>query len=168
MSDIRLQLAREQVIFARDYTQTMIQDIPEEDWFRVPLAFPTHIAWQIGHVAMAEYGLTLLRIRGREPDDEQLIPKDFLRRFKKGSTPSPQAGDYPSASAIRATLDAVHAAALEAMAGYQETELEEPLPAPTAVYANKLGSLFMCSAHEMLHAGQIGVLRRALGHDPIR
>ena len=32
----------------------------------------------------------------------------------------------------------------------------------------KLGALFFCSVHEMMHAGQIGLLRRLLGKSPLR
>jgi len=39
---------------------------------------------------------------------------------------------------------------------------------PYAVHANKLGGLIFCSHHEMLHAGQIGLLRRLLGKQPLR
>ncbi len=117
---------------------------------------------------MAQYGLTIMRIRGREREDEQLIAKDFIRKFKKGSAVSPNAADYPSPNEIRATFDAVHEASMASMAGYEEADLQDSLPAPTAVYENKLGSLLMCSAHEMVHAGQIGLLRRMLGLDPVR
>jgi hypothetical protein len=82
--------------------------------------------------------------------------------------PTPSADNYPSPAVIRSTFDAVHEAALQAMAGYGNVDLEESLPAPTAVYPNKLGSLFMCSAHEMIHAGQIGLLRRMIGLEPVR
>ena len=168
MDPVQLELARQQIRWSRDYTNQLIDGVPDQHWFETPLSYPTHIAWQVGHLAMAEYGLTMLRIRGREPDDEQLIPKDFLRLFKKSSVPSTTAGDYPPVSEIQSIFHAVHEASLVAMTTYQPAELEESLPAPTAVYPNKLGSLFMCSAHEMLHAGQIGMLRRALGHEPLR
>ena len=44
----------------------------------------------------------------------------------------------------------------------------EPVEMPYAVHANKLGCLLFCSHHEMLHAGQLGLLRRLLGKEPIR
>ena len=88
MDPVQLELARQQIKWSRDYTNQLIDGVPEQQWFDTPLSYPTHIAWQVGHLAMAEYGLTMLRIRGREPDDEHLIPKDFLRRFKKSSVPS--------------------------------------------------------------------------------
>ena len=163
-----LELAREQIIFARNYTTQLVESVPMDRWFECPGEYPSHLAWQVGHLAMAQYGLTIMRIRGREPEDEDLISKGFIRKFKKGSVPIADATEYPTAETIRATFDAVHQASLEAMAGYGEVDLTESLPAPTAVYSNKLGSLFMCSAHEMIHAGQIGTLRRMLGLEPIR
>lgn len=163
-----LEIARRQIVSARAYTLELVADLSPAEWFASPPEWSSHIAWQMGHLAMAEYGLTLLRIRGREPDDEQLIPKDFIRTFKKGTSPSPERSDYPTIEVIRQTLDAVHARALLEMEGYDESQLSEPLPAPTAGYDNKLGSLLFCGAHEMLHAGQIGVLRRFLGREPLR
>jgi hypothetical protein len=47
-------------------------------------------------------------------------------------------------------------------------ELEASVPEPYVVFPNKLGSLYFCASHEMLHAGQIGLLRRLLGKEPIR
>lgn len=161
-----LELARKQIEFARSYTLQLIEDVTAEEWFTIPEGAVSHIGWQVGHLAMAEYGLTLLRIRDRQLEDNQLISKDFLRLFKKGSTP--RAGEYPPAAELRETLNRVHERALAAMTAYDEALLSEPLPAPTAVYPNKLGSLLFCAAHEMLHAGQIGALRRMLGKAPLR
>jgi hypothetical protein len=47
-------------------------------------------------------------------------------------------------------------------------QLKEPVDMPYAVEATKLGSLLFCSHHEMLHAGQLGLLRRLLGKQPVR
>ena len=46
--------------------------------------------------------------------------------------------------------------------------LSEAPPAPYAIEPTKLGSIFFCSAHEMLHSGQIGLIRRLLGRPPLR
>ena len=46
--------------------------------------------------------------------------------------------------------------------------LLETVDMPYAVYPNKLGAILFCPLHEQIHAGQIGVLRRALGLDPVR
>ncbi len=46
--------------------------------------------------------------------------------------------------------------------------LLEPIEMPFAGYPCKLGAVLFCPLHEMLHAGQIGLLRRSLGLSPIR
>ena len=117
---------------------------------------------------MAEYALTMIRIRGKEPEDQEFISNSFFKQFKKGSQPSDGASDYPEVSEIRQVFDQVHERAIRELAGYTDEELDVKLPEPHAVFDTKLGSVFFCSAHEMLHAGQIGLLRRLLGKEPLR
>lgn len=160
--------ACQQIDFARNYTLELVRDVAENDWFTIPAGNVSHIAWQLGHLAMAEYGLTLLRTRDRRLEDQQLISNDFMRCFKKGSEPVADSSVYPSPAQIRAVLQEVHQQALREVPTFSEALLSESLPAPTAVYPNKLGSILFCPIHEMLHAGQIGVLRRQLGLAPLR
>jgi len=164
----RLQIARDQIVFARSYTLELIQTIADDAWFWQPAGGVTHVAWQVGHLAMAQYGLTMLRLRGKEPEDEQVIPADFVRRFQKGTEPAGDPGRYPPPAEIRAVLERVHARSLAELAGYTEEQLDVKLPMPHAVFDTKLGSVFFCSAHEMLHAGQIGLVRRLMGLRPLR
>lgn len=164
----RLDLARQQIEFARKYTLSLLEDIDDGDWFRQPAEGVTHIAWQVGHLAMAEYGLTMIRLRGKEPDDEQTIAADFFRRFQKGTTPVADPSQYPTPSEIRQVLDRVHKKAMDELTGYTDADLDVKLPEPHAVFDTKLGSVFFCSAHELIHAGQIGLVRRLLGKSPLR
>lgn len=164
----RLDIAIGNMQFARNYMLGLIHDLTDDEWFWAPSAGMTHIAWQIGHLAMAQYALTLLRVRGKLPEDEGLISNQFFRKFQKGSAPSADRGEYPSSTEIRAVLDRVHAQALSELAHYTDQQLDVKLPEPHAVFDTKLGSVFFCSAHEMLHAGQIGLLRRLMGKAPLR
>lgn len=163
-----LQLARKQIQFARDYTLPLLEDIHPDDWFRSPDGCATHLAWQVGHLAMAEYGLCMFRIRGRQPEDLQLMSSKFRKQFSRGATPEPDPAKNPSIDEIRGVFDHVHAQAMDELASCDEASLNDPVEMPYAVSATKLGCLFFCSHHEMVHAGQIGVLRRMLGRDPIR
>jgi hypothetical protein len=63
----RLQLAIEQIAFARNYTIRLLDQTEAADWFRQPPGGITHIAWQVGHLAIAQYRLALERIRGPQP-----------------------------------------------------------------------------------------------------
>jgi len=48
-----------------------------------------------------------------------------------------------------------------------ETEWDAPAVKPHPLFKTKLESLFWCAHHEMLHAGQIGLVRRLLGEAPL-
>ena len=65
----RLHLAIEQIAFARQYTLRLLGDLAGDDWFRIPPGGVTHVAWQVGHLAMAQYRLCLERVRGARPDE---------------------------------------------------------------------------------------------------
>ena len=164
----RLELARKQIEFGRRYTLQLLEDVDDRDWFRQPTEGVTHIAWQVGHLAMAEYALTMIRVRGKEPEDEQIIPANFFRRFQKGTSPAADAAEYPTPEEIRQVLARVHEQALDELKRYTDDQLDVKLPEPHAVFDTKLGSIFFCSAHELIHAGQIGLLRRLLGKQPVR
>ena len=161
-------LARRQIEFARNYTRELLQGLDDADWFRQPSEGVTHIAWQVAHLAMAEYGLCLFRIRGRRPEDLRLMPGKFRKQFSRGSQPDPQPANNPTPAEIREVLERIHEQVLRELAGYPEELLNEPSEDPRAVFDTKLGALFFCPHHEMLHAGQIGLLRRLLGQAPVR
>jgi hypothetical protein len=85
----RLKLAIEQIVFARNYTVWLLDHTQTADWFRQPAEGVTHIAWQVGHLAMAEYRLAVERIRGPRREDAELISDGFLRLFGRDSSPIP-------------------------------------------------------------------------------
>jgi len=163
-----LELAIEQIKFARQYTLTLLADIDDADWFRTPAGASSHIAWQVGHLAMAEYGLCLFRQRGRKPEDLELMPSRFRKQYSRGTTPDPDAANQSSPAELRTIFERIHEQCLAEMAGFPAGQLSEPAEMPYAVYPTKLGALLFCSHHEMIHAGQIGLLRRLLGKSPVR
>ena len=55
----RLEIARGQIVTARQYTESLLADIDPGDWFQQPAEVATHVAWQVGHLAMAQYGLVM-------------------------------------------------------------------------------------------------------------
>ena len=122
-----LQLAIEQIEFARNYVVGILVEIDEADWFVMPAGCPTHVAWQVGHLAMAEYGLCLFRQRGRQPIDLELMSSNFRKLFSRGSVPEADASKYPSPAEIRATFDRVHAQVLQEAPSFTKEQLREPV-----------------------------------------
>jgi hypothetical protein len=167
-NDTKLELARKQIEFARAYTKTLITDLEPEDWFKMPEGCVSHLAWQIGHLAMAQYGLCLFRVRGRQPIDTELMTSAFRKKYSKGTTPDPDPLNNPPPDEMMRVLERVYEQVMREMPSYSDATLSEPVDMPYAAYATKLGALLFCSHHEMIHAGQIGLLRRLLGKSPIR
>jgi hypothetical protein len=163
----RLQLAIEQIVFARKYTLGLLDQMPTAEWFRQPPGGVSHVAWQAGHLAFAEYRLALWRIRGTHAQDEGLLSQEFVRLFGANSVPDADPAKYPTQREIQATLDRVHEQVLRELPGLDEAALDEPVPHPHPYAKTKLLALLWCAHHEMLHAGQIGLLRRQLGHPPL-
>ncbi len=163
----RLDIAIDLIRQTRDYTSCMLKTIPVSDWFRQPKEGVTHVAWQVGHLAMAEYSLCLVRTRGQRPEDESLIPVAFLKQFGRESIPEPEAAKYPSPTEIRTVFDRVHEQVLRELPTLTEASLDEPTVKPHPLFNTKLGALLWCPRHEMSHVGQIGLLRRLLGQKPM-
>jgi len=168
MAMSRLDLIIEQLSIARLQTESLLDGITSQDWFRQPTEGVTHVAWQVGHLAYAEYYLLMERRRGQRPEDEELIPARFRSLFQRGSLPDPDSSKYPSPEAIRHLFDEVHRHAIEELRSLPDEHLDEPTEPAHPRFKTKFGAIQFCPLHEMLHAGQIGLLRRLLGMKPIR
>jgi hypothetical protein len=162
----RLAEALEQIDFARRYTLQRLDTVPFEKWFVIPPGGVTHVGWQVGHIAMAEYRLCLERLRPRTPEDEALIPDAFLSCFARESVPGP-ASDYPPAPEIRAVFNRVHARVLAELKDYPDADLDLPVLKPHPLVTSRIQSLRYAPLHEMIHCGQIALLRRMFGLNPV-
>lgn len=163
----RIADALAQIEFARTYSRGLIDAFAPGEWFRMPAEGVTHVGWQVGHLAIAEYFLCLVRFRGKRPEDERLLTPAYIACFDKGSTPLPGAEHYPPIEEIRAALDRVHAQVLRELSDWPDADLDTPILKPHRLCQTKIQIARWCSAHEMMHAGQIGLLRRLFGHEPI-
>lgn len=172
LSDDQLLSGRDQVIqqmsWARQYTLQLIASIPRELWYVRPTGATTHVAWQVGHLAVSQYGLMLFRQRGRTAGDLELMPGWLRKQFGRGTQPAETAEGQPESEELLTRLAAIHTQSLEEVAQLSAATLREPIDMPYAAYPIKLGALLFCPIHEALHAGQIGLLRRLHGLDPVR
>ena len=167
MSSVQAEMALKQIDSAREYSLRLITDVPHEEWFTDP-GLGTTLAWQVGHLAMAEYGLCLFRQRGRLDIDRQLMPSDIRKKYSRGSTPDTDRSNQPSPDELLELLDRIHRQVHAEVPAFTDEELQAEVDFPYAAYPTRLGALLFCPHHEMLHAGQIGLIRRALGREPLR
>lgn len=161
----RLTEALEQIAFTRSYLLERVDTVPPSDWFTITPGGVSHVAWQVGHMARSQYRICLARLRPRTAADETLISDAFLDAFAKGPLSEAETGF--SAGEIRAVFDAVHARVMSELASYPDADLDlEPL-LPHPLYATRIASLRYQPLHEMIHCGQVAMIRRVLGQAPI-
>jgi uncharacterized damage-inducible protein DinB len=163
----RLDIALDLIRQTREYTHRMLETISPSDWFWQPKEGVTHVAWQVGHLAIAQYFLCLVRVRGQRPEDEQLIAQSFSKLFERQSAPNADAAKYPAPAVIREVFDRVHQQVLDELPALTDSDLDEPTLRPHPLFNTKLGALLWCPRHEMSHVGQIGLLRRLMGQAPM-
>jgi hypothetical protein len=140
-------LAIEQIVFARNYTLRLLDQTPKGDWFRLPPGSVSHVGWQVGHIAFSEYRLAA----SDTPKTTQGFPAPTSCSLEQ---------DFLVLNACRR-----HEQAFEGRP--DEAELDQPVPQPHPFARTKFLALLWCAHHEMLHAGQIGLLRRHFGFPPL-
>ena len=168
MENSQSQQALSQIESARQYMLSLVEDFEPDQWFQMPNGMETHLAWQIGHLAVAEYGLALFRRRGRLPEDRGIMPGVFRKQFSRGTLPDSDPSNHSSGEELLAIMARIHDQVKSELASCKDVDLTDEVDLPYAGEPTKLGALWFCAHHEMLHAGQIGLLRRALGKTPIR
>jgi hypothetical protein len=161
----RLREALDQIDFTRRYLLERL-DVPLSEWFTVPPGGVSHVAWQVGHIAIAEYRLCLVRLRHRTTEDERLMPDEYYKLFVQGSTAGP-ASAYPPAEEIRRVFDAVHARVMEELPSYPDADLDREPLVSHALFTTRIAGLRYAPLHEMIHCGQIAMLRRMMGMKPV-
>ncbi len=161
----RIRDALEQIDFARRYTLERFESVPMADWFTITPGGVSHVAWQVGHLASSEYRLCLDRLRPRTAADEGLMPDEFLKMFGRDAQPAAVTG-Y-TAEQIRDVCARVHARVMDELPSYPDADLDLPPLKPHPLFATRLAGLRYAPLHEMIHCGQIAMIRRLLGHAPI-
>jgi len=165
MSD-RLNIVIDQIARTRQYTCLVLDHTDRHRWFELPAGCPTHIAWQAGHITVAQVIHALGTVAG-QPGTSPLRAT-WIERFGKGSAAVADPTAYPPPTEIVAGMDAVFTQTMIVLKNLPDSVLDEPATHTTGMIHNKLDLLYWVARHEMLHVGQIGLLRRLLGESPYR
>lgn len=172
LSDQQIVDIRDQAIqqhrWTRQYSLQLIESVPEELWYKIPEGMSTHLAWQVGHLAVSQYGLMLFRQRGRAEGDLTILPGWLRKQFGKGTLPPAISDSAPLPTELLEKLSQIHQQAILEAEQFSVASLREECDMPYCVYPVKLGALMFAPIHEGIHAGQIGLIRRGLGLAPIR
>ena len=159
---------QQQIRFARGMCKRLWQDIPENQWHETPAGLDTNLTWQVGHLLISQYFAPVVTVFGSQADIKEQLPiKEYAMLFGLGSDPSQSQQFSRSRETLLADLDLVEARTLALLDDYDFTKLgEEPLRAHP-VGTTQQACLDWSIQHEMWHAGQLAMLRKALGHSSV-
>jgi hypothetical protein len=93
------------------------------------------------------------------------LPAGWPETFKTGGTPSPDKSVFPGKNEILGVLEAQHARVAHALSTADPAVLGTPAHEKRRAHFPTVGdfAIFLMTAHEMDHLGQIAAWRRAMG-----
>ncbi len=128
-----LSAALAQIHFARGYVQELLAATDRSLWHTCASGSPTTVAWQVGHLAVSQYGLLMFRLYGRRDADLELVPSKFRKTFGKGSDPLSDTVQQYSASELLERMDLIYQHSLAGLVDISPALLMEPVEMPYAV-----------------------------------
>jgi uncharacterized damage-inducible protein DinB len=133
------------------------------DWTYQVFPSANHALWFAGHVGVVDDHF----IAVVDPAKARPIPL-HERLFGRGSKPTNRPEDYPPAEEVLGYLRERRRVFLDLLAAQSDESLSRATPPGTPDFLPDVASVFALAAwHEGLHAGQMSIARRALGHPPV-
>lgn len=140
-------------------TTTYLSDMTDAELMQRPVPGANHIKWQLGHLIVSERGL--LRSMGAKMPE---LPEGFEPAHSRDNTACDDVSKFWPKQTYLDLMQQMHEAAMACLADFPDAKLSEPGPEATRSYLPTNMAVFnMTGSHEIMHVGQIAVLRRKLG-----
>ncbi len=137
-----------------------IDDMTDDELMKRPHEQCNHIKWQLGHLISSENQM----IGGVAPGSMPALPEGFAEKYAKETSTSDDAAAFDSKEELLALFKQQREAALAALDGMSDEDLDAPAPEHMQAYAPNVAAVFsLAGNHWMMHAGQWAVIRRQLG-----
>jgi hypothetical protein len=147
------------------FAKRLVADLSADQMCAQPHGVVNHPTWSLGHLVVTGDRLgTLLGLDAH-------LPEGWAETFKTGGTPAADGAAFPARDELLSAFDAQHARNAKALAGADAATLAQPHPNEKArAHFPTIGDLaiFLMTAHEMDHLGQIAAWRRAMGLGPAK
>jgi hypothetical protein len=142
------------------FAKRLVADLSEDQMCAQPHGVVNHPAWSLGHLAMAADHLgTLLGLSSE-------APAGWEDTFKTGGIPSPDKSRFPVKDELLRAIEQQHGRIAKAFSEANPAALAQPHPhEKRRAHFPTVGdfAIFLMTAHEMDHLGQIAAWRRAMG-----
>ncbi len=153
-------LIRSQLRLSLFVLDRYLRDLSEDELLMRPTPQANHAAWQLGH--LIESHTRQLSALGARPAE---LSTEFTAAHVRANAGCDDRGVFrwTKQEYLRMLAD-LHEAADALLARLRADELDAAAPEALRSYLPTTGDVLgMISGHEMMHAGQIAAIRRALG-----
>jgi uncharacterized damage-inducible protein DinB len=141
-------------------TQSLMSDLSDADLMMRPAPKANHAKWQLGHLISAETMFGNMAKPGSMPE----LPAGFDARFNKETAGSDDPNAFPSKEELLALFKKTRESSIKWVKSCSEQDLKQPMPEKMRSFVPTVGHVvFLIPNHDMMHVGQVTVLRRKLG-----
>jgi hypothetical protein len=151
---IRQHFARAQML-----TNMLLGDLADADLLVRPVPGANHIAWQLGHVIIANRHFGELIKPGSMPE----LPDGFAEKYTKETASSDNADDFIGKDEYLRLLDEQRQALVSLLDQLSEEDLAGDAHESMKSLCRNVADMFgLASDHEVMHSGQYSTVRRKL------
>lgn len=144
---------------SRFVMESYLRDLTDVELLVRPTPQAHHAAWQLGHLLISECRM----VRGVSPSAPMPLSEEFHSRHEKERAVSDDPADFYATSKYLALMKEQRSITVDVLDGLRMEDLAQPAPEFMRSYAPYVGSVFLAiGSHELMHAGQIAVVRRKL------
>jgi hypothetical protein len=153
-----------QLTQCREFTEKLLGAFKSpEDWTHQIAPGTNHALWFAGHMATADNFFVSMV----DPSQKRALD-DWGKHFGMGSEPISDPDAYPPVAEILDAMRERRNVLLEILGKMSDADLNKSTPPGTPDFCPDYAAIFEAvNWHEGLHAGQITLVRRALGHKPV-
>ncbi|MDP6446148.1 MAG: DinB family protein [Pirellulaceae bacterium] len=142
--------------------QGYLQDLSDADLMLRAHEKANHIAWQLGHLIVAEHNLNNMVC----PDSMPALPAGFAEQHDDETATSDDPSEFCSKDEYLKLMDEQRAGTFALLDRLSDEELESAAPEKIQKFGATVGAVIAGqSAHWMMHAGQWVIVRRQLGKE---
>jgi len=139
-----------------------IEDLTDEELLVRPVPGANHIAWQLGHLILAEQ--SMIGAQGLAGVTLPELPAGFREQHAKDKAADTSNTGYATRSQYLDLFRKTRKATIAGLEALSDAELERPSKGEMAKNAPQLADMFLLQAnHTLLHVGQFTIVRRKLG-----
>jgi hypothetical protein len=138
-----------------------LSDLSDADLLVRPVPGANHIAWQLGHLIVAEVDLLGKQLPGASFPE---LPAGFRAKHAKEMAGGDAPGAFLKKAEYLSLFNNLRELTVTAVDRLSDADLDRPNTGNMAKFAPTLGALLLLqSNHTMMHAGQFTPVRRKLG-----